>query len=160
MNPQKIAWQAHLVLFKRPFAYKRHVSHLSTKKAKKHTATDKKTGEGSLWRCFLVRCVPFSGPWDLGDACAWRFAIGFSGALVDFWVKPWEFGVDLMPPKTLGGAETPGVQLWFSWLILSPENLAGLDTPPKILRSQSFPPKGGLSIIFGLCIRYIHRGET
>ena len=49
---------------------KRHVSHLSTKKTK-NTATEKKTGGREVWEdVFLVRCVPFNGPWDLGLACA------------------------------------------------------------------------------------------
>jgi len=60
--------------------------------------------------------------------------------------------------KRLDGAETPGVFSCFFWLVNPPENLAGLDTPPKILRSQIFPPKGGLHY-FWASIRYNLRGK-
>lgn len=66
----------------------------------------------------------------------------------------------LLPPqKRLEGPKHLVFQrFFFGWLILSPENLAGLDTPPKILRSQIFPPKGGLHY-FWASIRYNFRGK-
>lgn len=95
---------------------KRHVSHLSTKKHKKHT--NEKTGGKvfgkmfSLWGVFLsvgrgtlVLRVPEDLPLDL---------------VVPWWIFRWSrgsLGWILLPPKTLGGAETPGVFSCFFWLV-------------------------------------------
>lgn len=146
--------EKHSFNFCFPFAYKKTCFSPFNQKNTKNTAT-KKQGEKCLGRFFLVRCVPFSGPWDLGDACAWRFAIGFSGALVDFWVKPWGVwgGSDLMPPpKTLGGAEEPGVQLWFSWLIPSPWKFGRARYTlhhPKFSEARVSPQKVGYPLFLG-----------
>ena len=122
-NSQKTTWEAQLQFFVFPFAYKRHVSHLSTNKNKKtHSNWQKNRGRKFTGRCFPCEVCSFQ--WAVGPLVLRvpeDLPLDLVVLEVDFWVKPWGvWGGHLLmaAPKTLGGAETPGVSaVFFSWLI-------------------------------------------
>ena len=83
-NFQKTAWKAqHFLVFKGILLKTYIFLTFQPTKPKKRNQRKKHIWGSFFSRTslFFLRCVPFSGLWDLGLACAWRFAIGFSGAL-------------------------------------------------------------------------------